>query len=104
MGVRRALAREHDPALILLDLHLPDVSGAEVLARLRADPALSPIPAYVLTADATPGTREQLLAAGAAGYLTKPIDVPALQAVVERAAAERRLERDSTKQPSPLDG
>ena len=70
------LARKHRPDLILLDLHLPDMSGAEALRALRGDPATSDIPVVVLSADATPGTARGLLDAGATEYMTKPIDVP----------------------------
>ena len=83
------------------NLHLPDIDGSEVLARLRADPALRDIPTYVLTADAMPGRREELLAAGASGYLTKPIDVRALQDVVARVAEEHGLERAQHPRPEP---
>ena len=69
------LAREHRPDLILLDLHLPDVDGEEVLARLRAEPETAAIPVVVVSADVTPGRLERLLASGADDYLPKPIDV-----------------------------
>jgi PAS domain S-box-containing protein len=68
------LARERRPDLILLDLHLPDIWGDEVLRRLRADPATAGIPVVMLSADATSEQINRLLAAGAQGYLTKPID------------------------------
>jgi signal transduction histidine kinase/CheY-like chemotaxis protein len=69
------LAREHDPDLILLDLHLPDLTGAEVLHRLRADPKTRDLPVVIVSADASPGRIRRLVDAGAHGYLTKPIDV-----------------------------
>jgi PAS domain S-box-containing protein len=69
------MARIHAPDLILLDLHLPDVSGIQVLRRLRDDPRTASIPVVVITADALPGTRRQLLEAGAYAYLNKPIDI-----------------------------
>jgi PAS domain S-box-containing protein len=72
------LVRQHQPHLILLDLHLPDLHGREVLERLKRDPATAEIPIVILSADATPAQFERLLAAGAAGYLTKPIDVRSL--------------------------
>ena len=70
-----AVAREHQPDAILLDLHLPDMSGDQVLRQLRDDPATAAIPVVILSADATPGQVERLLAAGANAYLTKPLDV-----------------------------
>jgi PAS domain S-box-containing protein len=72
------LARQHHPDLILLDLHLPDLHGREVLQLLKHDPATAAIPVVILSADATSGQVERLRAAGAAEYLTKPIDIDRL--------------------------
>ena len=72
------LARQHLPDLILLDLHLPDMNGREVLEHLKRDPATASIPVVVLSADASPSEIERLRLAGAASYLTKPLDVHAL--------------------------
>jgi PAS domain S-box-containing protein len=76
------LARKHRPDLILLDLHLPDMSGEEALRALRADPATSGIPVIMLSADAVPRTARELLDAGAIEYVTKPIDVPSFLQLV----------------------
>jgi CheY-like chemotaxis protein/two-component sensor histidine kinase len=76
------LAREHQPDLVLLDLHLPDIPGDEVLARLRADASTSNTPVVVLSADATQGRIERLLAQGANHYLSKPLDVQQFLEVV----------------------
>jgi CheY-like chemotaxis protein len=81
------LAATHCPDLILLDLHLPDLGGGEVLARLQADPATSDIPVVIVSADATPGQIDRLMAAGALHYLTKPLDVGELLAVLDRLLA-----------------
>jgi signal transduction histidine kinase/ActR/RegA family two-component response regulator len=78
------LAREHRPILILLDLHLPDVAGDEVLRQLREDAATASIPVVVVSADATPGQTQRLLAAGASAYLSKPFDVSELLRIVDR--------------------
>jgi nitrogen-specific signal transduction histidine kinase/CheY-like chemotaxis protein len=88
-----ALAREHQPDLILLDLHLPDLSGEVVLQSLRADPKTSAIPVVIISADATPGRTEELRAAGAREYLTKPLDVRQFLATVERLLSELPGER-----------
>jgi PAS domain S-box-containing protein len=77
------LARQHRPDLILLDVHLPDLPGDEVLRELRGDPVLGRTPVVILSADATPGRIERLRAAGASTYLTKPIDVRRLLALVD---------------------
>jgi signal transduction histidine kinase/CheY-like chemotaxis protein len=80
------LAKEHRPDLILLDLHLPDLSGEEVLAELRRDAVTRRIPVVVLSADAK-RDRAPLLAAGASAYLTKPIGVRRLLEVLDRFLA-----------------
>ncbi|MEO5834697.1 MAG: ATP-binding protein [Nakamurella sp.] len=80
-GLRLAATRL--PDLILLDLHLPGISGEEAFRRLRSDPTTMSIPVVVLSADATPGTVQRLLARGASAYLTKPLDLTALYRVLE---------------------
>lgn len=82
------LAREHRPSLVLLDLHLPDMGGEQVLQRLRDDPATAGIPVVIVSADATTGQIQRLLTAGATAYLTKPIDVPQLLATLDDALAQ----------------
>jgi signal transduction histidine kinase/CheY-like chemotaxis protein len=85
------LARAHRPGAILLDLHLPDLHGTEVLARLRADAATRDIPVVVLTADATGGQMSRLLEQGARAYLTKPLDVVQLLALIDELFDGARL-------------
>jgi CheY-like chemotaxis protein len=77
------LARLHRPDLLLLDLHLPDISGEEVLAQLRKSPDCRSIPVVVLTADATQSQCDRLLAAGAHAYITKPLDVKPFIAILD---------------------
>jgi PAS domain S-box-containing protein len=79
------LAASHHPDLVLLDLHLPDLDGDEVLRRLRADPRTADIPVIVLSADATRDQIERLKQAGASDYVTKPIDVPVFLRAVRTA-------------------
>jgi signal transduction histidine kinase/ActR/RegA family two-component response regulator len=78
------LARENQPDLILLDLHLPDHDGDYVLGQLKADERTAGIPVVMLSADATGNAAEPLLAAGAVAYLTKPIGVRELLALVDQ--------------------
>jgi PAS domain S-box-containing protein len=78
------LAKQHHPDLILLDLNLPDISGSEVLSLLRQGEATKDIPVVVVSADASKEQIATLLDAGAQAYLTKPIDVSQLLAVVDR--------------------
>src|SRR5256712_5108138 len=80
-----ALAQQHRPDLILLDLHLPDISGEQVLRELQGDPGLRQTPVVVLSADATPGQIQRLLAAGVRAYLTHPPDVRQLLALLDEA-------------------
>ena len=80
------LAWRHRPDLVLLDLHLPDMPGDEVLRQLRADPRTAATPVVVLSADATSGQAERLRADGATAYLTKPFDLPRLLAVLDGTA------------------
>jgi signal transduction histidine kinase/ActR/RegA family two-component response regulator len=69
------LVREKQPNVVLLDLHLPDIEGHEVLNRLQADLSTKNIPVVILSADANPEQTTKLLEAGAKQYLTKPFDV-----------------------------
>jgi PAS domain S-box-containing protein len=78
------MAREHRPDLVLLDFRLPDINGDQVLAGLRADPRTSEIPVVMLSADALPGKREQMLAAGARAFLTKPVEVRTFLGVLDQ--------------------
>ena len=79
----RLLKREH-PDLILLDLHLPDLPGEEVLRRIRAHPVTRLIPVAILSADSDEAQSRRLLAAGAAAYVTKPFNVDQLLGLVDR--------------------
>jgi signal transduction histidine kinase/ActR/RegA family two-component response regulator len=90
------LAELHKPDWILLDLHLPDVSGEEVLRRLRANPKMARTPITILSADATAGQINRLLEAGANDYLTKPLDVRRFINLLDKAisgSAPPELER-----------
>jgi PAS domain S-box-containing protein len=81
------MARQHRPSAIFLDLHLPDVSGEEVLRQLWEDPDLRPIPVAVLSADAMSAQMRRLKAGGAVAYLTKPLDVGKLLGLVDQFLA-----------------
>ncbi len=83
-------ARRSRPDVILLDMHLPEMEGQDVLAELKSDERTRDIPVVVLSADALPARIDRLMDAGAAAYLTKPIDVHHLVETV-RAAADRAI-------------
>ena len=82
------LARVHRPDLILLDLHLPDMSGHEVLEQLRRDPGTKTIPVVMVSADATPEQMDVLLASGAQSYVTKPIDIGSMLRLLDSVLSE----------------
>lgn len=77
------MALEHKPDLIFLDLHLPDTPGDEVLRRLWEDTRTREIPVAVLSADATLSQSRRLIATGAKAYLTKPLDVSKVLALID---------------------
>jgi PAS domain S-box-containing protein len=81
------LARRERPDLILLDLHLPDMSGEDVLRYLWTNPATRSLPVAVLSADATSSQRQRLLASGAIAYLTKPLDLTQLLRLIDERLA-----------------
>jgi two-component system cell cycle response regulator DivK len=87
-----ALAAEHRPDLILMDIQLPDADGVTALSRLRADPRTASIAVVALTAFAMTDDRQRLLAAGFDGYLAKPIDVRAFPGEVLALLQSTRLE------------
>jgi signal transduction histidine kinase/ActR/RegA family two-component response regulator len=84
-----ALAHTHRPAMILMDLNLPGMSGFEVLAQLRRDPDTAHIPVLALTANAMPRDIERGLSAGFARYLTKPIDIEQFNEAIDGVLAQR---------------
>lgn len=84
------LARLHQPDVVLMDVELPDVDGAEVLRRIRADGRTASLPVVAVTAQAMDGDRDRLLRAGFDEYLSKPVDVSELLGVLEQSVAAAR--------------
>jgi two-component system cell cycle response regulator DivK len=78
------LARTRLPALILMDIALPGMSGIEALRELRSDAATRHIPVIAVTASAMPMERSQILAEGFDGYQTKPLSIREITAEVRR--------------------
>jgi len=81
-GIR--LAGRVKPALIILDIQLPEMDGYAVARELRNTPALDGVPIVAVTSYAMVGDRERVLAAGCAGYIEKPINPDTFMAEVER--------------------
>jgi len=71
-GIR--LGREARPQAILLDIQLPELNGYQVAEELRKDESLGEVPIIAVTSYAMPGDKERALAAGATGYIEKPIN------------------------------
>lgn len=90
-GDALALAREHRPCLILLDLGLPDIAGLELVLRLRAEPNTATVPIYALSGFTN--LRSAALAAGIDGFLIKPVTGSELREIVAQHCAT---------QPPPL--
>jgi PAS domain S-box-containing protein len=77
-----------DPAMIMLDLHLPDMDGIDVLRELRHQPGGGSRPLVIASADASPGQVSRLIAAGVDAYITKPLDVRDVLGLLDRFAAD----------------
>lgn len=78
------LAAAEAPDLILMDLQLPGMTGYEAIRRLKADPVTAAIPVLALTGSAMKGDDLKVRAAGADGYLTKPLDARVFRETLRR--------------------
>jgi len=90
-GIRAVLDGDYD--VVLMDRHLPDIDGTDSTRRIRAGELLRDAPRHTpiiaVTADASPGHREECEAAGMDGFLTKPLDLEQLRIAIEEATAGR---------------
>jgi CheY-like chemotaxis protein len=78
-----AIAAQWTPEVLVLDAHLPGMSGFDVLRQLRQLPALARTPAFMCSADAMPEDLQRARAAGFVGYWTKPIDIAGVLADIQ---------------------
>jgi two-component system, cell cycle response regulator DivK len=83
-----SLARQHRPALILMDIQLPEVSGLEVTRWLKDDPDLRDIPVVAVTAFAMKGDEERIRSGGCEAYISKPISVVGFMGTIRRFIGE----------------
>jgi serine/threonine-protein kinase len=81
-----SLAHAHRPDVVVTDLHMPRMSGAELVKAMREDPALGAVPVVVITGMGGARDWQALHAMGATGFLVKPVDPDALVAILRRAA------------------
>jgi two-component system cell cycle response regulator DivK len=85
------LARRHRPALILMDIQLPEVSGLEVTKWLKDDDELRTIPVVAITAFAMKGDEERIRSGGCEAYISKPISVSGFLETVHRFVGDPRV-------------
>ena len=83
-GQALVVATEHRPALVLMDIRLPDMDGVEALNRLRMGERTASIPVLAVTAQAMTGDSERFKEAGFDGYLSKPLDIDGLLVTVDQ--------------------
>jgi sigma-B regulation protein RsbU (phosphoserine phosphatase) len=93
------------PSLLLLDFHMPQLNGAQVLSRLRADgnPAIAQLPAIMLTGDGGEESEVLCLEAGANDFVTKPINLPVLRARIDTQLRLQSLRRQLQQQNDELE-
>ena len=81
-----ALAVEHRPDLILMDIQLPDITGIEALRIIREDASIATTPVVAVSASVMPDEQQKIVASGFDAYVTKPIDLKHFVATVEKFA------------------
>jgi PleD family two-component response regulator len=78
------LAGGFTPSFICLDINMPGVNGIEILAYLRREPRLIPVPVFVITSDDQPETRRKVMKLGANGMIIKPATIDALEEALKK--------------------
>jgi signal transduction histidine kinase/CheY-like chemotaxis protein len=96
-GLQQLQQEHYDAALV--DIDLPGIDGVELCRRLQADAATRALPLLALSANAMPGDIRRALAAGFRGYITKPIDVPALLAELDDLLSASAAQTPSEEHP-----
>ncbi len=84
-----ALAAERAPDLVVMDIHLPGMSGIEAIAKLRAAPTTRAVPVIAFTASVMAQDRSQIIAAGFDAFVSKPINLEAFLGAVAAALAKK---------------
>jgi len=97
-----ALARIHQPEVILMDINLPGISGIQALKILREDPATAHIPVLAISANAMPHDIKKGLEAGFFRYLTKPIKVNEFMEALDMALEVAETGLDGANSPGSM--
>ncbi len=84
LSALRLLAEETGIAVVLLDMMMPELDGYEAIGEIREIPTLNNLPIVAVTARAMNGDREKCLDAGATDYLSKPVDIDLLDALLSK--------------------
>jgi two-component system cell cycle response regulator DivK len=85
-----AMARQHMPDLILMDIQLPGMDGISALLRIREEPALDAVPVVAVSASVMPDDQRHIVSSGFDAYLTKPISLKPFLALVDRFLQDGR--------------
>lgn len=78
------LAQSGAPDLVITDISLPGIDGLELTRQLRGDPRLGSVPVIVVSAHDSESVREEVRAAGATDYLSKPLEFDELRELLEK--------------------
>ena len=89
-GAGLQLTLDRRPDLVLMDIQLPDIDGASVLAKIREHSALDAMPVLAVSASVMPEEQQRVVRSGFDGFIAKPISVKPFLAAVQRALAEGR--------------
>lgn len=88
------MARAEKPDIILMDMQMPVMDGFAAIRTLKSDPTLNQIKIVAVTSFAMTGDREKIIAAGADGYVSKPIDTRELPAMLKELSAGLQKQRE----------